>query len=167
MPRLDSRAPLMNALSLAVPLFLLMFILEFVILIALMKRKLLLGNAFSLFLIVAALTLPVVILISFLYAIGYSKSYYYELQDDSFFEESGILHTHAVNIPYTGIQNVTIKRGLIARSLGLAEVIIRTASMQSYGQYASPIEARIRGIPFDEAKRLRDELIKRARQTRA
>lgn len=92
--------------------------------------------------------------------------YRYELRDDGFRKEHGVIWKKYVTIPYERIQNVDIYRGLLARILGLSDLHIQTAGMSAtvghYGGGAGS-EGRLPGVSKEEAEILRDELIKRAR----
>ena len=99
------------------------------------------------------------------------KYWQYELKEDSFRKESGVIWKRYVSIPYERIQNIDINRGVWARILGLSDIQIQTAgsSAISYGRGGLAgvgAEGRLPGIGKDEAEKLRDELIKRAKQSK-
>lgn len=98
------------------------------------------------------------------------RFYRYELREDGFRKEFGVIWKKYVTIPYEKIQNVDIYRGLLARLLGLSDVHIQTAgaSAQSsrYGALGFAAEGRLPGLPREVAEQLRDELVKRARSNR-
>lgn len=92
--------------------------------------------------------------------------YRYELGELVFKKEHGVIYKKYVSIPYDRIQNVDIHRGILARLLGLSDLQIQTAggiTMSSYGAFS---EGRLIGLPKEEAERLRDEVIRRARNFR-
>ncbi len=94
------------------------------------------------------------------------RFYKYELREDGFRKELGVIWKQYVTIPYDRIQNVDIYRGLLARLLGLSDLQIQTAGMSaSYGgRYAGMgSEGRLPGLSREEAEKVRDELIKRAK----
>lgn len=92
------------------------------------------------------------------------KFYKYELREDGFRKEHGVIWKKYVHIPYERIQNVDIYRGILARLLGLSDLQIQTAGMSSVtGSYGAGSEGRLLGVTKEEAERLRDELIRRAR----
>ena len=91
------------------------------------------------------------------------RFYRYELREDGFRKEYGVIYKRYVTIPYDRIQNVDILRGIWARLLGLSDLQIQTAGMSS-GVVGT--EGRLPGLSFEEAERLRDELIQRARQSK-
>ncbi len=96
------------------------------------------------------------------------KFYRYELRDDAFRKEHGVILKKYVSIPYERIQNVDIYRGILARLLGLSDVHIQTAGMSApigrYGYGGFSAEGRLPGLERKEAERLRDELVQRARR---
>ena len=95
--------------------------------------------------------------------------YRYELQEDGFREELGVIWKRYVVIPYDRIQNVDIHRGVIARILGLSDLRIYTAgtiSQPANDVWGGGAEGRLPGLSREVAEQLRDELVKRVRQTR-
>lgn len=92
--------------------------------------------------------------------------YRYELRDDGFRKEHGIIWKRYVTIPYDRIQNVDIFRGLIARILGLSDIQVQTAGAITAGSYGAFAEGRLPGIGKVEAEKIRDELVRRARESR-
>ena len=92
--------------------------------------------------------------------------YRYELTDNEYRAERGIIWKRYVSIPYERIQNVDIYRGIIDRLLGLSDLQIHTAG---YGAVGSAMrlklgsEGRLPGLDRQEAELIRDELIKRAK----
>lgn len=89
------------------------------------------------------------------------KYYLYELTADGFRKESGVITKKYVTIPYDRIQNVDIYRGLLSRMLGLSDLHIQTAGASSAKVTA---EGRLPGLAAADAEKMRDELIKRAKQ---
>jgi uncharacterized protein len=106
--------------------------------------------------------------ISYIAAYLSYEYYRYELREDGFRKEYGIIWKKYVTIPYTRIQNVDIYRGLLSRILGLSDLHIQTAGTASvagpYGQSYS--EGRLPGLSEEVAEQLRDELIRRAASNR-
>ena len=105
--------------------------------------------------------------ISYFWAKLSYKYYKYELREDGFRKEHGVIWKKYVTIPYERIQNVDIYRGILARLLGLSDLQIQTAGMSAtVGRYAiggAGAEGRLPGVSREEAEKLRDDLIKRAR----
>ena len=98
-----------------------------------------------------------------------SYHYYgYEVADDAFKKESGVIWKKYVSIPYERIQNVDIYRGVFARILRLSDLNIQTAGNSGvyYGRGIARginAEGRLPGMNKEKAEQLRDELIKRAK----
>ncbi|WP_159621176.1 PH domain-containing protein [Ruania rhizosphaerae] len=74
---------------------------------------------------------------------------YAELEDELLIRK-GVLFRSMVVVPYGRMQYVDVDAGPIARSMGIAQVQLHTASAQS--------DASIPGLPEAEAARLRDQL---------
>src|SRR3989344_793259 len=107
----------------------------------------------------------------FLWAKLTYKYYRYELTEDGFRKESGVIYKRYVTIPYDRIQNVDIYRGILARLLGLSDLQIQTAGasavMAGRGVYGAGAEGRLPGLSREIAEQLRDELVKRSRSSRS
>src|SRR4030043_1061557 len=95
------------------------------------------------------------------------RFYAYQLTEDVFKKECGVIWKKYVSIPYERIQNVGIHRGVIARILGLSDLMIQTAGYSAtagrYGMGVRDPEGRLPGISQEKAEQLREELIKRAK----
>jgi len=89
--------------------------------------------------------------------VAYYRRYEYELTEDTFDIDSGVLSRRAREIPYDRVQNVSIERNVIQRALGLAELRIETAG-------GTGSEAHLRFVGREEARRLQDELSERKRR---
>ncbi|MBI4086803.1 PH domain-containing protein [Candidatus Kaiserbacteria bacterium] len=113
---------------------------------------------------------PAFLILCFVWAKLTYRFYRYELTDAGFRKELGVIYKKYVTIPYDRIQNVDIYRGIIARILGLSDLNIQTAGMSAtvgqYGVFGGGSEGRLPALSHEDAERLRDELILRARQTR-
>ena len=90
--------------------------------------------------------------------------YKYELGENGFRKECGIIWKRYVTIPYDRIQNVDIHRGILARILGLSDLHIQTAGAPQATRKGFSAEGRLPGVSVQEAEYLRDELIRRAQQ---
>ena len=116
------------------------------------------------------LIVPLFLIVCYLWARLAYKFYRYELVDHGFRKESGVIYKRYVTIPYDRIQNVDIYRGIWARFLGLSDLQIQTAGssavMSSSSSLGMGAEGRLPAISKEEAERLRDELINRARQSK-
>ncbi len=86
--------------------------------------------------------------------------YRYELTEEGFRKELGVIFKKYVTIPYDRIQNVNISRGILDRILGLSGLSIQTAG-------TGLAEGKLPGLSREAAEQLRNELIHRARQTRS
>ncbi len=75
----------------------------------------------------------------------------YATTDTDFLVRRGIMFRRMDIIPYGRIQYVDVSEGPIARSLGIAEVRIRTASVSA--------DMSLDGLPVAEAAALRDLLV--------
>ena len=90
--------------------------------------------------------------------------YRYELREEGFRKEHGVIWKKYVTIPYERIQNVDIYRGILARIFGLSDLNIQTAGMSSTkGSYGGESEGRLPGLSKEVAEQVRDELIRRAK----
>ena len=94
--------------------------------------------------------------------------YRYELREDGFRKEHGVIWKKYVTIPYEKIQNVDIYRGVVARLLGLSDLHIQTAGASTQatrsGIFSYAAEGRLPGLSREVAEQVRDELIKRSKQ---
>ena len=66
----------------------------------------------------------------------------------------GVIVQHASLVPYHRIQQIDVERGPLERALGLAHLVLRTASATS--------DASLPGIPAEDADGLRRHLLARA-----
>ncbi|OGG49201.1 hypothetical protein A3C18_02155 [Candidatus Kaiserbacteria bacterium RIFCSPHIGHO2_02_FULL_54_11b] len=118
---------------------------------------------------------PIILIVPFVVAWAYGvlsyKFYFYELTDDGFRKESGIIWKRYTTIPYERIQNVDIHRGIIARILGLSDLQVQTAGSSamyngSWGMSGAGAEGRLPGLSRETAEKLRDELVRRSKTAR-
>jgi uncharacterized membrane protein YdbT with pleckstrin-like domain len=91
------------------------------------------------------------------------NNFKYELGEDAFKKEEGVIFKKYVSIPYDRIQNVDIYRGLISRFMGLSDLQIQTAGFSFTSQYGASTEGRLPALDKIIAEELRDELVKRAK----
>ncbi len=114
--------------------------------------------------IVEILILSLILVVSYGWAKLTYNRYKYEVRPDGFRKEHGVVFKKYVTIPYERIQNVDIYRGILARLLGLSDLWIQTAGMSTgFGSYGAGVEGRLPGLTIEDAEKLRDELIKRAK----
>jgi membrane protein YdbS with pleckstrin-like domain len=88
--------------------------------------------------------------------------WFYEFTDTNLKQERGVIWKTYSNVPYERIQNVDIRRGIIARMLGFSSVMIQTAG------YSAPARGRgissegyIPAVEVKEAERIRDFVMKK------
>lgn len=91
----------------------------------------------------------------------------YQLAGNAFKKEHGVIWKKYVSIPYERIQNVDIRRGVIARILGLSDLHIQTAGSSAvvYGKRMAGVgaEGYLPGLERNKTEELREELVKRAK----
>lgn len=79
-----------------------------------------------------------------------ARSWGYAERDDDLYIKHGVMFRELIAVPYGRMQFVDINSGPIEQLYGVATVHLHTASSKS--------NARIPGLPKDEAARLRDRL---------
>lgn len=107
---------------------------------------------------------PLILVIGWIWAALSYRFYKYELREDGFRKESGIIWKKYTTIPYGRIQNVEIYRGLVARILGLSDLHIQTAGGVAQPRYGAFSEGRLPGLSREDAEKMRDELVRRTQQ---
>jgi uncharacterized membrane protein YdbT with pleckstrin-like domain len=117
------------------------------------------------------IAIPVFFIVSFVLAKLTYHFYRYELTDTSFKKEHGIIYKKYVAIPYDKIQNVDIYRGILHRVLGLSDLNIQTAGSSAIVNHndttsGTGAEARLPALSKEVAEQLRDDLIRRASQSK-
>lgn len=85
-------------------------------------------------------------------------NYHYELTDQGFRKESGVIWKRYITIPYSRIQNVDIHRGVFARLLGSSDIQIHTAC---HNTNTAVSEGRLPALSEADAETMRDELVRR------
>ena len=91
----------------------------------------------------------------------------YEITEDTYKMEQGVIWKRYVSIPYERIQNIDIHRGVIARLLGLSELRIQTAGFGgAQGRWGASTEGKLPGIEREKAEQLREQLISRVKGTK-
>ena len=87
------------------------------------------------------------------------KYWRYELEEDAFRKESGIIWKKYVSIPYERIQNVDITRGILARILGFSTLNVQTAGYsggyQRGGMGTGMSEGHIPAVSKEAAEKIR------------
>lgn len=85
--------------------------------------------------------------------------YRFELSNEGFRKELGVVFKRYTSIPYERIQNVSITRGIIDRILGLSRVQVFTAG-------TALNEGNLPGLSKESAEQIRDHLVHSSRQAR-
>ncbi|OJI09575.1 MAG: hypothetical protein COV08_00315 [Candidatus Vogelbacteria bacterium CG10_big_fil_rev_8_21_14_0_10_49_38] len=122
------------------------------------------------FLIFLGIILPLFAILCFVWSKLIYRFYRYELVEDGFRKEHGVIWKKYVTIPYDRIQNVDIYRGVWARILGLSDLNIQTAGASAvigHGGMGMGAEGRLPGLSHVVAEELRDELIRRAKVSKS
>lgn len=118
----------------------------------------------------ALIFLVIFVALCFIWAKLTYHFYRYELTENGFRKESGVIYKKYVTIPYDRIQNVDIYRGIWARILGLSDLHIQTAGASAVvtrnGAWGVGAEGRLPGISKEIAEALRDELIQKAKTSK-
>ena len=79
------------------------------------------------------------------------KNYNFEVTEDTFDIDSGVLRKQVREIPLKRIQNVDVRRNVIHRILGIAKVNLETAGGKS-------TEASLKYVDFDKAKDIQKQV---------
>lgn len=108
----------------------------------------------------AGIVIVIAVLLDFFIAWLMYRSYSYELGEDAFKRESGVIIRRSTTIPYERIQNVDIIRGLFSRLIGLSDIHVQTAGGSSY---AGLSEGRLPALSKENAIKLQTELLVRAK----
>lgn len=110
-------------------------------------------------------SLIIALISAFLWAKLVYQFYRYELTEDGFRKEFGVIAKKYVTIPYERIQNINIERGILDRIIGLSALKIFTAGTGLAGQIGS--EGLLPGLSKDTAEELRNQLTHLSRQTKS
>ncbi len=92
-----------------------------------------------------------IVVFGLVYEFLYYQRFSYELTEDTFDIDSGVLSKREREIPVDRVQNIDISQSPIARLLGLAVLEVETAGGGS-------TEAQLRYVTPSEARRLQEEL---------
>jgi len=117
----------------------------------------------SMILIVLLAAIILVIIIGEIYARMAYNRWFYEFTKDSLRLERGIIWKNYSNVPYERVQNVDIRRGVLARILGYSTIDIQTAGFHaSYGRGGVPrSEGHIPAVATEKAEQIREFLMKK------
>ncbi len=113
-----------------------------------------------LFFILIGLPLFVLIASEVFARMSYNR-FFYEFRTHEVRIERGIIWKRYSNVSYDRIQNVDIRRGIIARMFKFSSLAIQTA-----GSSAGRVEGYLPAVGVGEAEQLRDFLLKKARSNR-
>lgn len=120
-----------------------------------------------------------VIVIAEIYARMSYNRYLYEIGDKEIKIEHGIIWKKYTSIPYQRVQNIDIRRGIIARVFGFSSVDVETAGNSGFGSSHGQIRFKKRGIIFGrgykseghlpaigikEAEKIREFIINKVKQ---
>nr|MBI4156626.1 PH domain-containing protein [Candidatus Woesearchaeota archaeon] len=117
-----------------------------------------------------------ILIIGEIYArMGYNR-WLYEITNDGIKIEHGIIWKKYTSIPYEKVQNVDIKRGIIARMIGFSSVEIETAGQSGFGgryefrfwgreQRRYHSEGYLPAIDVNGAEKIREFIMKKIKQT--
>ncbi|MFA5071434.1 MAG: PH domain-containing protein [Candidatus Pacearchaeota archaeon] len=89
------------------------------------------------------------------------KNWKYELTSNEVKLERGIIWKKYSAIPFERIQNIDIRRGILARVLGFSTLDIQTAGYHVASQGGITAEGNIPAVSVKEAEEIRDFLIKK------
>lgn len=118
-----------------------------------------------------------VIIVAEIYARMSYNRYLYEISHDAVKVERGIIWKKYTSIPYERVQNVDIRRGIIARMFGFSTVEIETAGQSGYsgshyglrfgrrGNRRYQSEGHLSAIEINDAEKIREFVMKRVKQT--
>lgn len=123
------------------------------------------------YLLFILLLFVILIILSWIFAKLAYRFWGYQLADESFKKEQGIIWKKYASIPYERIQNIDIHRGILERFLGLSSLHIQTAGASAvvYGRgriSGVGSEGYLPGLGREVAEQLRDELVRRAKGTK-
>ncbi len=115
-------------------------------------------------LLVPLLFLVLFVIFCYIWAKLTYKFWLYDITEDTFKMEHGVIWKRYVSIPYERIQNVDIHRGVIARILGLSDLRIQTAGFGgAQGRWGAWAEGNLPGIEREKAEQLREDIVSRVK----
>lgn len=113
------------------------------------------------YLIIFFVFLFIIVVISEIYSRLSYNNWAYEFTDHSLRIERGIIWKKYSNIPYERVQNVDIRRGVLARMLGFSTIDVQTAGASYVGGRNAISEGHIPAVDLKYAEEIRDFLIKK------
>jgi membrane protein YdbS with pleckstrin-like domain len=113
------------------------------------------------FLIYLFIAIIFVLIFGEIYARMAYNRWFYEFTDTNLKVESGIIWKKYSNVPYERVQNVDIRRGILARILGFSSVMIQTAGYSGYGGRSAGLgaEGYLPAVDPAYAEKIRDFLM--------
>jgi len=107
--------------------------------------------------------ITLVIIFAEIYARMAYKRWKYEFTPISLKLERGIIWKRYSNIPYERVQNVDVRRGILARIFGFSTVDIQTAGFHGgYGRRGVPrSEGHLPAVSIQAAEKIREFLMKK------
>ena len=123
-----------------------------------------LDQEFFLYFWIFALIFALYLIFCYIWAKLTYRFWLYDITEDAYKMEQGVIWKRYVSIPYERIQNVDIHRGVIARILGLSELRIQTAGFGGQqGRWGAFSEGKLPGIDKEKAQQLREQLISKVK----
>jgi len=107
------------------------------------------------------LWMVIIFVLSEIYARMAYNRWFYEFTPASLKLESGIIWKKYANIPYARIQNVEVRRGIIARICGFSTIDIQTAGFSHMGRGGILSEGHIPAVNIQTAEKIREFLIRK------
>jgi len=102
------------------------------------------------------------IIIGEIYASLAYKYFKYDFTKDFLKIERGIIWKRYSNIPYERVQNIDVRRGILARLIGFSEVHIQTAGYSAVGTYGNvSAEGYLPAVSIEDAEKIREFLMKK------
>ena len=121
------------------------------------------SSFFGFDIIILVFVILIYILFSFAVAEIFSRMSYnrwlYEFGEEQLRIERGIIWKRYSNIPYERVQNIDVRRGVIARILGFSSIHIQTAGYSAPNKAYS--EGYIPAVEIHEAEKIREFVIKK------
>ncbi|MEM3556187.1 MAG: PH domain-containing protein [Candidatus Micrarchaeia archaeon] len=99
-----------------------------------------------------------VIIINFLYHYVYYKTYYYDIKNDMLVIRKGVFTPREISIPFSRIQDVYVDRDLLDLILGLYDVHVSSATLQS------GVDAHIDGVSAENATLLKEIILEKVKK---
>jgi membrane protein YdbS with pleckstrin-like domain len=122
------------------------------------------GSIAAVFVVFIVLLVIIIALIEIFITLAYNR-WFYELGKEGIRIERGIIWKKYSSIPYGRVQNVDIRRGVIARIIGFSTMEIQTAGYSGgyHGRYGHRrhSEGYIPAVGIQEAEKIREMLMKK------